>query len=126
MREQVELTFMVGYAAASNPAFEAACIAAATRLCGGCFVADGTGYWRVGTDRRAQRFDGEQIRERSLCIRLTTEITKEDEVLHSMRREITRAATAHGMLDFVRWVHVQRHAITGLHFSIGDELARAA
>jgi hypothetical protein len=126
MREQVELTFIIGYAASANREFEAACIAAATRLCGGCFVADGTGYWRAGSDRRAQRFDGEQMQERTLCVRLTTELAKEAEVLRSMRQAITRAAVAHGMLDVVQWVHVQRHAITGLHFAIGDELARAA
>ena len=55
MREQVELAFFAGYGGDKVLAFEAACIAAATRLCGGCFVADGTGYWRNGADRRAAK-----------------------------------------------------------------------
>jgi hypothetical protein len=123
MREQVELTFLAGYCGEKVLAFEAACIAAATRLCGGCFVADGTGYWRDGTDRRAARFDGKLQAERTLCIQLTTELSKEAEVLSAMREVFATQARFRALN--MRWVHVQRHAITGLHFSIDTELAAA-
>jgi len=126
MREQSELNFFIGYAGACQAAFEAACIDAATRLCGGCFVADGTGYWREGAERRAARFDGTLQEERTLCLKLTTELAKEAEVLAAMRSAISGAAARFGMQGAVRWVHVQRSAITGLHFSIENELDRAA
>lgn len=126
MRDQVELSFFVGYAGVRQAAFEAACIDAATRLCGGCFVADGTGYWREGADQRALRFDGRLQTERALCLKLTTELAKEVDVLSAMRAAISAAALSHGMRGAIRWVHVQRHPITGLHFSIEDVLKEAA
>jgi hypothetical protein len=126
MREQSELNFFIGYAGARQAAFEAACIDGATRLCGGCFVANGTGYWREGAERRAARFDGQLQEERTLCLRLTTELVKETDVLATMRAAISSAAARFGMHGAVRWVHVQRAAITGLHFSIEDELKKAA
>jgi hypothetical protein len=126
MREQSELNFFIGYAGARQEAFEAACIDAATKLCGGCFVADGTGYWRQGAERRAARFDGQLQTERTLCLRLTTELAKEAEVLARMRAAISQAAVRFAMRGAVRWVHVQRAAITGLHFSIDNELGVAA
>ena len=126
MRDQVELSFFIGYAGSPRAAFEAACVEAATRLCGGCFVADGTGYWREGADRRAARFDGRLLAERTLCLKLTLELPKEAEVLATMRAAIAAAAARHGLRGAVRWVHVQRHIIVGLHFSIEDELERAA
>jgi trimethylamine:corrinoid methyltransferase-like protein len=46
MRPQVKLTYYIGHAGAPQAAFEAACIDAATQLCGGCFVAEGTGWLR--------------------------------------------------------------------------------
>jgi hypothetical protein len=126
MREQCELNFFIGYAGVRQAAFEAACIDAATRLCGGCFIADGTGYWREGADRRAARFNGKLQEERTLCLKLTTELAKESGVLAAMRAAISAAAVRFGMYGAVRWVHVQRSTITGLHFSIEDELDRAA
>ena len=126
MRDQVELKYYVGYAGEPQAAFEAACVDAATRLCGGCFVSDGAGYWREGAERRATRFEGPLQTERTLCIVLTTEMAKESDVLVAMRATIARAAADHGLLRAVRWVHVQRHVIVGLHFSIEDALAAAA
>jgi hypothetical protein len=126
MREQVELSFFIGYAGVRQAAFEAACIDAATRLCGGCFVADGTGYWREGAARRAARFDGPLRAERTLCLKLTTELAKEAGALSTMRAAISASALSHGMRGAIRWVHVQRHPITGLHFSIEDVLDEAA
>jgi hypothetical protein len=126
MREQIELKFLIGYAGAPQAAFEAACIEAATRLCGGCFVADGTRYWREGAGRRATRFDGRLQAERTLCLKLTTELVKEAEVFATMRGAIAAAAKRHRMNGAVRWVHVQRSAIVGMHFSIESELEKAA
>ena len=116
----------MGYAGVAQAAFAAACIDAATRLCGGCFVAEGTGYWREGTDRHSARFHGPLQEEHTLCLKLTTEVAKEPDVLATMRRAIATAAVANQLKGAIRWVHVQRHPITGLHFSIEDELAEAA
>lgn len=126
MRDQIELKFFIGYAGTRQAAFKAACIEAATHLCGGCFVADGTGYWREGADRRAARFHGKLQSEHSLCLKLTTELAREAEVLKAMRLAITAAVVDCGLRGAIRWVHVQRQPIIGLHFSVEDELARAA
>jgi hypothetical protein len=126
MRDQVELSFFVGYAGEVLADFEAECIGAATRLCGGCFVADGTGYWREGGERRSRSFDGRLQAERTLCLKLTCELAKEADVLCAMRSAIAMAASKHDLRGAIRWVHVQRHPIIGLHFSIEDELAKAA
>jgi hypothetical protein len=126
MRQQCELTFFIGYPGSPCDAFETACVEAATSLCGGCFVADGTGFWRSGADRRAARFHGQLQAERTLCLRLTTELAKEADVLEAMRNAIAAAVESHGLRDSIRWIHVQRHQIVGLHFSIDDVPAQAA
>lgn len=126
MREQIELTYFIGYAGTPQAAFEAACVEAATRCCGGCFVADGTGFWREGAEVRAARFEGRLQAERTLCLRLTCEVAKEAEVAAAMRAAISVATRAYGLSGRVRWVHVQRHAIQGLHFSVEEEVAQAA
>jgi len=126
MRDQVELCFFIGYAGKMQADFESACIDAATRLCGGCFVAEGTGYWREGDERRTDSFDGALQAERTLCLKLTTELHKERQVISAMRRAIATSVSRHGMRSAVRWVHVQRHLIIGLHFNIDNALAEAA
>jgi hypothetical protein len=126
MREQIELTFFVGYAGAKQDAFEASCIDVATRLCGGCFAVHGTGYWREGSDRHAASFRGPLQTEQTLCLKLTTEFAKEAQVLALMRKAIANQAIEHDLFGLINWVHVQRHAIVGLHFSLGEELHRAA
>jgi hypothetical protein len=126
MRDQIELCFFIGYTGVAQAAFESACIDTATRLCGGCFVADGTGYWREGLERHAPRFHGPLKQEYTLCLKLTTELAKEKDVLAAMRAAIAAAADRNGLRGDIRWVHVQRHPIHGLHFSIEDELPQAA
>lgn len=126
MREQIELCFFVGYEGPMQAAFKAACIDTATRLCGGCFVVDGTGYWREGKNRRAHEFDGELVEESTFCLKLTTELYKERTVMAAMRAEIAAAANHCGLEGVVRWIHVQRHVITGLHFSIENMPSKAA
>ena len=126
VREQIELCFYIGYPGVVHRAFKAQCIDTATHLCGGCFVADGTGYWREGASQRATRFHGRQVEERTLGIYLTTELAKETEVLAAMRAGIVQAARNHGLQHSIQWVHVQRIPITGLHFSINEEFRQAA
>ena len=92
MREQVELPFFIGHAGAPQAAFEAACIDAATRLCGGCFVADGTGCWRDDAECRAARSEGQLQAERTLCLKLTTELAKETDALATMCAAIAAAS----------------------------------
>lgn len=125
MREQIELCFIIGCAQAPPPGFEAACVEAATFLCGGCFVVGGTGYWREGKERLAKQFNGRLSQERTLCIKLTTEPQKERQVLSKMRSAVKSAAIRFNLRGAINWVHVQRSKITGLHFSIADELAEA-
>jgi len=94
MRKQVELKYFIGYNVA-NPDADAAMIQAACAVCGGCFVADGTGYW-VNGDTHAERFDGEAESEHCLNICLTTELEKLEGVIQFMEFEIARIVHDHG------------------------------
>ena len=118
MRKQVELKYFIGYNVA-NPDADAAMIQAACAVCGGCFVADGTGYW-VNGDTHAERFDGEAESEHCLNICLTTELEKLEGVIQFMEFEIARIVHDH-QLD-VEWVHVQQFDIVGRHFNVKEVL----
>lgn len=123
MRQQVELRFYFG--AESLPhAFKTAMIGAASALCGGCFVADGAGYW-IESDgpRRADAFQGTLATEDTLCIGLTTETHKLESVLAEMQDRTVTAAMETGAA--VDWVHVQQTAIVGRHFSVKAAMADA-
>ena len=114
MRKQTEFKFFIGYTTANVEA-DQAIIQAACALCGGCFVADGTGYWIDG-DTHAKRFTGEAIAEHCLTICLTTELDKADSVYAEMQAAITKIVKQFALP--VQWVHVQEHEITGRHFEV--------
>lgn len=124
MRPQIELKFYFG-AARLPAAFKTHLIGMASALCGGCFVADGAGYW-VESDgpRRADSFEGSLATEETLCIGLTTEPHKVDRVLSEMEDAAANAAIAHGA--DVDWVHVQQTQIMGRHFSVKAAIAQKA
>jgi hypothetical protein len=65
-------------------------------------------------------------RERTLCLRLTTEVAKETEVAAGTRAAIVAAVQRLDLTAVIDWVHVQRHPTTGLHFSIAASGAAAA
>ena len=122
MREQVELTFLIGYDLNSDGnvlAFEQAVIEAACKLCGGCAVIPTTGYWMSDGASHQQTFSGRLQEEHTLHIKLSCELDKEQRVYKTMKAVIAAQADWH-KVD-TDWVHVQRSTFTGMHFSAKKE-----
>jgi len=123
MREQVELTFLIGYDRKAENAehFRNRVIELACKLCGGCAVIPTEGYWRSDGASHAETFRGKLEREDTLHIKLSCELAKETRVYETMRNYISAWADLFG-ID-TTWVHVQRTAFTGMHFSTKDTMA---
>lgn len=125
MREQVELTFLIGFdrdASNKATAFEQRVIELACKLCGGCAVIPTNGYWMSDGASHADVFRGKLEREDTLHIKLSCELAKETTVYETMRHYISAWSDLFG-ID-TTWVHVQRTTFTGMHFSTKDTLAR--
>ena len=119
-REQVELTFLIGYSLEATPygarmSFEKAVIQMACKLCGGCAVVRTDGYWMSDGAQHKQTFAGKLMKEYTLNIKLSCELSKEARVYETMRDFIS--ATADYYEVEADWVHVQRSTFTGMHFS---------
>ncbi|WFG40860.1 hypothetical protein ParaKuw1_00027 [Paracoccus phage ParKuw1] len=124
MREQTELTFLIGYDRAASPNaenFERRVIELACKLCGGCAVVPATGYWMSDGAEHKQTFGGRLEQEHTFQIKLTCENEKLARVYDTMRLSISAWADLFG-ID-TDWVHVQRVAILGMHFSTKDTQA---
>ena len=127
MREQVELSFLIGYDRDATPyamtvAFEREVIRRACELCGGCAVVPTEGYWMSDGAQHKQTFGGRLAKEHTLHIKLSCELDKEEHVFETMRDFIS----AHIKLFRIEadWVHVQRTPFTGLHFSAKEQTAK--
>lgn len=127
MREQIELTFLIGYDREATPyanvkAFERDVIQLACKLCGGCSVIPTEGYWMSDGAQHKQNFEGRLVKEHSLHIKLSCELDKEAYVFETMRDFIS----AHIKLFKIEadWVHAQRTPFTGLHFSAKEQTAK--
>jgi DNA-binding SARP family transcriptional activator len=127
MREQIELTFLIGYDReatlyANVKAFERDVIELACKLCGGCTVVKSEGYWMSDGAQHKQTFGGRLEKEHTLHIKLSCELEKEIHVFETMRDFIS----AHIKLFKIEadWVHVQRMRFTGLHFSAKEQTAK--
>jgi hypothetical protein len=124
MREQVELTFLIGYdrdASNSTKEFEQRVIELACKLCGGCAVIPTNGYWMSDGASHARNFSGKMSQEHTLHLKLSCELDKEGEVYSAMRHYISAWSYLFG-ID-TTWVHVQRTLFTGLHFSTEETRA---
>ena len=120
MREQVELTFLIGidhkWENSLNYAdFRDAVTKKASELCGGCSVIHTTGYWMSAGASHAQPFKGDLESEHCLRIKLSCELDKEHRVYKEMGMTISAMADHYG-ID-TDWVHVQRSTFVGMHFS---------
>lgn len=132
MREQVELTFIIGWPKAPETVADQAAenwfrrqiIMEASRLCGGCTVVKATGFWREDGDEKKPTFEGEMHSEETLMLSLTCETYKEPKVYESMKTFIANIVRVSGF--DVDWVHVQRRPIMGMHFSCRAINARDA
>ena len=127
MREQVELTFLVGYDREALPlakveAFEKNVIQLACKLCGGCAVVPTEGYWMSDGAQHKQTFGGRLEKEHMLHIKLSCELDKEARVYDTMRAFISAWADLYGIET--EWVHVQRSTFTGLHFSTKEQVSK--
>lgn len=127
MREQVELTFLIGYdREATSPAklvtFETNVIQLACKLCGGCAVVPTEGYWMSDGAQHKQTFDGRLEKEHTLHIKLSCELDKEARVYETMRAFISAWADLYEVET--EWVHVQRSTFTGLHFSTKEQVSK--
>lgn len=127
MREQVELTFLIGYDRGNTPyamatAFEREVIQRACELCGGCTVVYTDGYWMSDGAQHKQTFGGRLEKEHTLHIKLSCELDKEARVFETMRDFIS----AHIKLFNIEadWVHAKRTPFTGLHFSAKEQTAK--
>ena len=117
MRNQTELKFFIGYPE-KNETFDNLVIELACKLCGGCFIPHGIGYWMAdGADHKTV-FTGSLESEYCLCIVLSCEDHKVADVLRSMKLGI--AAHAGHMQIETDWVHVQKTSMVGAHFSARD------
>lgn len=117
MREQVELTYLIGYPEQSDE-FEASIIKLASKLCGGCFVSNGDGYWAEDGADHKSTFEGVIVKEHCFSLSLTCELSKVDRVQEQMQAGIAGYAGLY-KVD-TDWVHVKYLPITGMHFSIKD------
>ena len=127
MREQVELTFLLGYDREATPhakvkAFETNVIQLACKLCGGCAVVQTQGYWMSDGVGRKQTYNGRLANEHTLHIKLTCELHKEAHVYETMRAFISAWADLYGV--DTEWVHVQRSTITGQHFNTKEQVSK--
>ena len=127
MREQVELTFLVGYDREALPlakveAFEKNVIQLACKLCGGCAVVPTEGYGMSDGAQHKQTFGGRLEKEHTLHIKLSCELDKEARVYDTMRAFISAWADLYGIET--EWVHVQRSTFTGLHFSTKEQVSK--
>lgn len=125
MREQVELTFLIGYdrgatASINLKAFETNVIQLACKLCGGCAVIPTEGYWMSDGAQHKETFGGWLQKEHTLHIKLSCELDKETRVYETMRVSIAAWAKLFGVET--DWVHVQRSTFTGLHFSAKEQV----
>lgn len=117
MRNQTELKFFIGYPE-KNETFDKCVIELASKLCGGCFIAQGNGYWMEDGAEHKTLFTGSLASEYCLCVVLSCEDHKVADVLLSMKLGI--AAHAGHMQIETDWVHVQKTAFEGLHFSVQE------
>ena len=125
MREQVELTFLIGFdrsASTASEEFEKRVIELACAMCGGCSVIPTNGYWMSDGASHAETFFGTLEKEDTLHIKLSCELDKEGRVYRVMRYYISAWAKLFG-ID-TNWVHVQRTAFTGMHFSTKAVMAK--
>ena len=126
MREQVELTFLIGYDREATPhaklvAFEKNVIQLACKLCGGCAVVLTEGYWMSDGAERKRTYNGRLAKEHTLHIKLSCELDKEAQVYETTRAFISAWADLYG-ID-TEWVHVQRRTFTGLHFNTKEQVS---
>ena len=119
MREQVELTYLIGYPEQSEE-FEAAVIKLASKLCGGCFVSTGDGYWAEDGADHKNTFEGVVVKEHCFSLSLTCELHKVRKVREQMKAGIAGYAGLHN-ID-TDWVHVKNSLFVGTHFSIKDSI----
>lgn len=127
MREQVELTFLIGYDLNSmshdvREAFEKDVIQMACKLCGGCAVVGTDGYWMSDGAQHKHTFAGKLEKEHTLHIKLSCELDKEARVYETMRDFISASADYYEIET--DWVHVQRSTFTGLHFSTKKQVKK--
>ena len=124
MRDQVELTFLIGYdrSAKHIAEYEKRVVELACKLCGGCAVIPTVGYWMSDGASHAQTFSGKLEQEHTLHLKLSCELDKEDRVYETMRHYIS--AWADLFKVDTTWVHVQRVEFEGMHFSTKDTMAR--
>lgn len=129
MREQVELTFLIGYDLNANKHirqsfYKQRVIELACKLCGGCAVIPTEGYWMSDGASHAETFSGRLEHEDTLHIKLSCELDKEKRVYETMRYFISEWAA---LFDIdTEWVHVQRSTFKGMHFSTKDTLDRGS
>lgn len=115
MRNQIKFVFQIGYAE-ENECFEAAVIAAASKLCGGCTTSAKAGWWCEDGASHAETFKGALQRERCFELELTCEQRKAERVYDVMASEIADAARYFEVAT--DWVHVSETAMRGRHFSV--------
>lgn len=119
MRQQTELTFIIGSEKLDNE-YKKEVIALASKLCGGCTVVNSTGYWTDDVTPYSDIFYGKLETEDCLTIKLTTENAKLDFVYNEMQKGIAIITKRHQ--QNVQWVHVQETAINGRHFNVDNVL----
>ena len=114
MRDQTKLIFNMG-AEFIGTGFRMGVIAEATRLCGGCYVHQGTGFWNANDETHAEAF-GPPVEEATLVVEVTCEPHKVERVYQAMQTRIARLA----QLTFtdINWVHVSEIPMKGRHFSV--------
>ena len=123
MRDQIKLIFNIGSDYIPDQ-FKAGVISAAVGTCGGCFVHHGDGYWNDLDETKMDFFRGKPVKEMALVIEVTCEPEKLWFTYEHIKHAIVHEAR-HWAVD-VNWVHVSQIAMTGLHFSVQDEIKRAA
>ncbi len=125
MRKQIKFIFQIGLPHSQNPEpFRAAIAAAASSYCGGCTMAQKTGYWVETGATRQERFNGQAYSETCIELELTCEQAKAESVYQGMAVAIAREAKAHA-ID-TNWVHVSEIPMTGRHFSVAHILNEIA
>lgn len=121
MRKQVAYTFYIG-SKYRGPAFEQEVIRSASRICGGCTVIPGKGYWMSdGAEKGVCLFKGDMEEEHVFILKLTSEWFKSKMTYNLMQAAIVDAAKKHGMQT--DWVHVEAVEMQGMHFSVKEALA---
>lgn len=121
MRNQIELTYFVGYPE-RIALFEEQVIKLASKLCGGCTVVDATGYWTEDGALHRSEFSGPAESEHCFMLKLSCEEAKEARVAEMMQAGISAFSKRYCVQT--DWVHVQRVPFNGLHFSIQTDQPR--